>query len=83
MKLIETYESLLLLFKVIGFVTFRIVHENVMPHDKDNVLNHVLMIVIVEVDIDLVYVIMIVECHVLNVVSLLLINEIRCKHNFF
>ena len=38
--------------------------------DNDNVLNHVLMIVIVEVDIVHVYVIMIVACHVLN--------EVRC-----
>jgi hypothetical protein len=56
-------------FKVIGFVIFHIVHVNVKQIDKDNVLNHVLMIVIVEVDIVHVYVIMIVECHVLNEVN--------------
>jgi hypothetical protein len=57
------------LFKVIGFVIFHIVHVNVKQLDKDNVLNHVLMILIVEVDIVHVYAIMIVECHVLNEVN--------------
>jgi hypothetical protein len=77
-KFIETFFFLLLiLLKVIGFVIFPIVHVNVKQLDKDNVLNHVLMIVIVEVDIDHVYVIMIVECHVLNEVnSLLFFDEI-------
>lgn len=43
---------------------FPIVHENEKQLDRDNVLNPVLMMVIVEVDIDHVYVISIVECHV-------------------
>ena len=65
-NLIETFFRL---FQLIGFVIFRTVHENVMLIDNGNVLNHVLMIVIVEVDIVHVYVIMIVECHVSNEVN--------------
>jgi hypothetical protein len=62
-----------------------------MQYDNDNALNHVLMIVIVEVDIVHVYVIMIVECHVLNevifslFVSIVLIdlNSLRCYLSLF
>jgi hypothetical protein len=71
MKFIETFVSSFYHFKVIGFGIFHIVHVNVMRLDKDNVLNPVSMIVIVEVDIVHVYVIMIVACHVLNEVNYL------------
>lgn len=60
----EVFFSSLIYFKAIGFVIFPIVHENEKQLDRDNVLNPVLMMAIVEVDIDHVYVISIVECHV-------------------
>lgn len=69
METLLTFFFSLIYFKVIGFVIFPIVQENEKQLDRDNVLNRALMIAIVEVDIDHVYVISIVECHVSNEVN--------------